>query len=190
MFGTAKVRHREGRVSAGTLRRPAIEGGWLKRDEAIMGTAISVELWSDDRVQGEAAISAMGLGLAVRVSRLAEAYLRAGRATYCLSLHGKMPPIEAQLPILRALWPGPLVCRWNLHRRHGAYGYEEAKRLYGNFDRLVDPDPETRQALARTAAATASAGHAAYVTIGNKAEGSAPWSVLALAEAAAEYTRK
>jgi hypothetical protein len=25
----------------------------------------------------------------------------------CLGLHGKMPPIEAQLPLLRALWPGP-----------------------------------------------------------------------------------
>jgi hypothetical protein len=29
-------------------------------------------------------------------------------ATYCLGLHGKMPPIEEQLPTLRALWPG----RW------------------------------------------------------------------------------
>lgn len=34
--------------------------------------------------------------------------------TYCLGLHAKMPPIEEQLPPLRALWPGPLVCRWNL----------------------------------------------------------------------------
>ncbi|MGH8517286.1 MAG: DUF72 domain-containing protein, partial [Panacagrimonas sp.] len=75
--------------------------------------------------------------------------LRECGATYCLGLHAKMPPIEDQLPMLRALWPGPLVCRWNLHRRHGAYGYEEARRLYGEFDRLVDPDPETRSVLAR-----------------------------------------
>jgi len=34
-------------------------GGWLKRDEAIMGTAISVELWADDRAHGEAAITAV-----------------------------------------------------------------------------------------------------------------------------------
>ncbi|PAT35185.1 hypothetical protein CK620_04580 [Vandammella animalimorsus] len=27
-----------------------------------------------------------------------------------------MSPIEAQLPLLRALRPGPLACRWNLHR--------------------------------------------------------------------------
>ena len=113
------------------------------------------------------------------------ATLRAAGATYCLGLHAKMPPIEEQLPVLRALWPGPLVCRWNLHRRHGAYGYEAAKRLYGDFDALVDPDPETRATLARVIAGTVGAGHAAYVTLGNKAEGSAPLSVVALAEAVA-----
>lgn len=109
--------------------------------------------------------------------------LRANGATFCLGLHAKMPPIAEQLPMLRALWPGPLVCRWNLHRKHGAYGYEEAKRLYGHFDRLVDPDPETRMTLARVVVATTRAGFPAYVTLGNKAEGSAPRSVMALAEA-------
>lgn len=111
------------------------------------------------------------------------AMLRECGATYCLGLHAKMPPIEEQLPILRALWPGPLVCRWNLHRKHGAYGYEEARRLYGDFDKLVDPDPETRAALVRVIKATTAAGFPAYVTLGNKAEGSAPLSVAALAEA-------
>jgi uncharacterized protein YecE (DUF72 family) len=123
-------------------------------------------------------------------SRMLIDLLRDTHTSYCLSLHGKMPPIEEQLPILRALWPGPMVCRWNLHRRHGAYGYETAKKLYGAFDQLVDPDVETRQTLAKVAAATASAGHAAYVTIGNKAEGSAPRSVFALAEEIAARLRK
>ena len=109
--------------------------------------------------------------------------LRECGATYCLGLHAKMPPIAEQLPMLRALWPGPLVCRWNLHRKHGAYGYEEAKRLYGAFDRMVDPDPETREALAKVAAATTAAGYPAYITLGNKAEGSAPLSVIELAGA-------
>lgn len=111
------------------------------------------------------------------------AILRESGATYCLGLHAKMPPIEDQLPVLRALWPGPLVCRWNLHRRHGAYGYETAKRLYGDFNALVDPDLETRATLARVITGTTGAGHAAYVTLGNKAEGSAPLSVAALAAA-------
>ncbi|OUM02934.1 DUF72 domain-containing protein [Variovorax sp. JS1663] len=111
--------------------------------------------------------------------------LREAGATYCLGLHPKMPPIAGQLPMLRALWPGPLVCRWNLNRLHGAYGYEEAKKLYEPFDRLADPDPETREALARVIAGTTDAGQSAYVAINNKAEGSAPLSVLALAQALA-----
>jgi len=108
--------------------------------------------------------------------------LRNAGATYCLGLHAKLPAIHAQLPLLRALWPGPLVCRWNLHGRHGAYGYEEAKSLYEPFDKLVDPDPDTRAALAKVAAATAAAGERVYLTIGNKAEGSAPQTVVAMAE--------
>ncbi len=108
--------------------------------------------------------------------------LREGRATFCLGLHAKMPPIADQLPILRALWPGPLVCRWNLHRKHGAFGYEAAKRLYGAFDGIVDADPETRHMLAKVINGTTAAGYPAYVTIGNKAEGSAPISVAKLAE--------
>lgn len=115
--------------------------------------------------------------------------LRAHGATYCLGLHAKMPPIAEQLPMLRALWTGPLVCRWNLHRRHGAYGYEEAKRLYGNFDRLVDADPDTRATLAQVISGTTRAGYQAYVAVNNKAEGSAPLSVRALAEAVRERFR-
>jgi Protein of unknown function DUF72 len=115
--------------------------------------------------------------------------LREAGATYCLGLHSKMPPIEDQLPLLRALWPGPLVCRWNLHRRHGAYGYEEAKTLYEPFDKLVDLDPETRTTLARVINGTTGAGHRAYVTISNEAEGSAPLTVQALAEEVRQLRR-
>ena len=114
------------------------------------------------------------------------ATLRDAGATYCLGLHAKMPPIEDQLPILRALWPGPLVCRWNLHRKHGAYGYEDARQKYGDFNALVDPDPQTRTTLARVIKGTTAAGYPAYVTLGNKAEGSAPLSAVALAEALAD----
>ena len=109
------------------------------------------------------------------------AVLRAAGATYCLGLHAKMPPIEGQLPMLRALWPGPLVCRWSLNRRHGSYGYQDAVQRYLPFDRLVDEDLETRSILARVIIATTNAGHPVYATLNNKAEGSAPLSVAALA---------
>lgn len=107
--------------------------------------------------------------------------LRAAGATYCLGGHAKLPPMVEQLPVLRALWPGPMVCRWNLNRLHGAYGYEDAKALYEPFHDLVDPDHETRAVLARVARATVEAGHHVYLTIGNKAEGSAPRTVEAMA---------
>jgi thiamine biosynthesis lipoprotein len=37
----------------------AMQGDWHAREEAIMGTAIRVELWSEDRADGEAAINAV-----------------------------------------------------------------------------------------------------------------------------------
>lgn len=107
--------------------------------------------------------------------------LRQSGATYCLGVHAKMPPIEGQLPLLRALWPGPLVCRWNLHRLHGIHGYEDAAKLYAPYDKLVNVDLQTRATLAKVIDATANAGHQAYVTISNEAEGCAPLTVAALA---------
>jgi uncharacterized protein YecE (DUF72 family) len=115
--------------------------------------------------------------------------LRDTGATYCMGLHAKMPRIAEQLPILRALWPGPLVCRWNLNPLHGAYGYEDAAQQYEPYDRIHDADIETRSALARVIAGTVSAGQNAFVTLSNKAEGSAPLSVVALAEAVCELQR-
>lgn len=108
--------------------------------------------------------------------------LRDAGATFCLGLHAKMPTIEAQLPMLRALWPGPLVCRWNLNPVNGAYGYEDARDLYAPYDKLVDVDLPTRASLARVATATARAGQPVYITVSNKAEGSAPLSIRGLAE--------
>ncbi len=116
--------------------------------------------------------------------------LRATGATYCMGLHAKMPRIVDQLPILRTLWPGPLVCRWNLNPMHGAYGYENARDLYSPFDKIIDPDLETRAALARVISGTASGGQNVYVTVSNKSEGSAPLSVIELARAVAAHTNR
>lgn len=112
--------------------------------------------------------------------------LRDTGATFCMALHAKMPRIDGQLPVLRALWPGPLVCRWNLNPLHGAFGYEDARRVYEPYDRIIDPDPQTRAVLARVIAGTVRGGRPAYVSLSNKAEGSAPLSVIALAQAVRE----
>ena len=109
--------------------------------------------------------------------------LKTHGATFCLGLHGKMPPIEQQLPILRALWPGPLVCRWNLNHRFGPYGYGEAQEEHAPFNALVSEDVHTRQILARTLRGITDAGQPAYVTISNDAEGCSPLSIQKLAQA-------
>jgi thiamine biosynthesis lipoprotein len=44
---------------AGALARSTAPGGWLSRDEAIMGTAVRVDLWAASRSAGEAAIDAV-----------------------------------------------------------------------------------------------------------------------------------
>jgi thiamine biosynthesis lipoprotein len=38
---------------------PVRTAGWMRREEAIMGTAIGIELWAESRAQGEAAIEAV-----------------------------------------------------------------------------------------------------------------------------------
>ena len=101
-------------------------------------------------------------------------------ARYCLGVHSRMPAVTEQLPLLRALWPGPLVARWNLH---AGLAYQEAKQAYAPFNRIVDADPETRGALARVAAATARAGYPVTIVANNKAEGSAPLTLIKLAQA-------
>lgn len=114
--------------------------------------------------------------------------LKAHGATYCLGLHGKMPPIEAQLPILRALWPGPLVCRWNLNRIFGAYGYPDAQKKHEPFNEIRSEDTHTRSVLAQTIAGITGAGQPAFVTISNDAEGCAPRSIALLGQAIAAIT--
>ena len=112
--------------------------------------------------------------------------LKAHGATFCLGLHGKMPPIEEQLPMLRALWPGPLVCRWNLNRIFGAYGYADAQKKHDPFNAIRSEDIPTRTVLARTIRGITGAGQPAYVTVSNDAEGCAPLSIQKLAQAITE----
>jgi thiamine biosynthesis lipoprotein len=46
-------------ISACALHSAAVHAEWISREEAIMGTRCAVELWSEDRAAGEAAIEAV-----------------------------------------------------------------------------------------------------------------------------------
>lgn len=159
-----------------------LPAAWLQRMPELIGRLREL-LAVTRRLQAQGVIVAVEVRDGQWLSPYFSQMLRDAGATYCLGLHAKMPPIQEQLPVLRALWPGPLVCRWNLNPLHGAYGYEDARDKYSPYHRLVDPDPATRAQLARVIAGTAGAGQPVYVTLSNKAEGSAPLSVLALAQA-------
>uniref|UniRef100_Q474J1 DUF72 domain-containing protein n=1 Tax=Cupriavidus pinatubonensis (strain JMP 134 / LMG 1197) TaxID=264198 RepID=Q474J1_CUPPJ len=111
--------------------------------------------------------------------------LRRYGVRFCLSARDRLPPVHRQASaqaLMDAEAPGPLVLRWMLH---AGRPYEVAESIYAPFNRLVDEDPETRDAIADLVVRTLNAGQSATVIISNKAEGSAPLTCIRLAEAIA-----
>jgi uncharacterized protein YecE (DUF72 family) len=98
---------------------------------------------------------------------------------HCVGLHPRLPAAAEQARLLRQLPPGPVVVRWNLHPD---YGYEEAREHYFPFTRLMDEDLPARVAVARLCLQAVAAGQPAFVVANNKAEGSAPLTIVKLAE--------
>jgi len=58
-LGLSSLRSRFAGLAAARPRAVAAPAGWLRREESIMGTAITVELWADERAAGEAAMAAV-----------------------------------------------------------------------------------------------------------------------------------
>ncbi len=109
--------------------------------------------------------------------------LVSGGAVHCLTVHPRMPDLDAQCAVAAPALRGPLVARWMLG---GSLGYDAARDRYRPFDRLVDEDPRARAALVRLCRDADRRGQPALVVVNNKAEGSAPLSVFRLAEAIAQ----
>jgi len=160
--------------------------GWLSRPASLLEKLGGMLAAVRQALSGhDAVIVAVEVRDPELLGRALVETLKAHGATFCLGLHGKMPPIEAQLPMLRALWPGPLVCRWNLNRVFGAYGYADAQKKHDPFNAILSEDLPTRAVLARTIRGITGAGQPAYVTVSNDAEGCAPLSIQKLAQAIA-----
>lgn len=107
------------------------------------------------------------------------AALRHAGAVHCFTVHPAMPGPLEQRERLGETPAGPLIVRWNLG--HGR-AYEAARERYWPFDRLVDPDPTTREQITQLARGACERGESAWVLVNNKAEGSAPRSIQALAD--------
>lgn len=117
--------------------------------------------------------------------------LREHGARLCVGIHARMPPAARQSAALHAMdsteeegddWrmKGPLVVRWNLA---SGFRYEDAKNRYAPFDRIIDPDIPTRGTLVHLVHVALRSGQPAYIIANNKAEGSAPLTVIELARA-------
>lgn len=98
--------------------------------------------------------------------------------------HPRLPSVDAQAVFDRLAADDvhrvPLVLRWLLAP---GKGYEEARAAYAPFDRLVDPDVETRERIVTLARQALQRGREVIIIVNNKAEGSAPRSVVELARA-------
>jgi uncharacterized protein YecE (DUF72 family) len=101
-------------------------------------------------------------------------------ASHVFNLHSRMPPLSRQLGRGRTLMHDLAVVRLMLPPGHR---YDELKAAYAPFDRLVDPQPAMRADVLRLVDETAARGMQLFVLVNNKAEGSSPWTVRALAEA-------
>jgi uncharacterized protein YecE (DUF72 family) len=111
-----------------------------------------------------------------------EAYdqvLRASGALPCYTIHPRMPELSSQLATIPYRPSSLFVIRWMLQR---GLEYEEARRRFTPFDRIVLEDVATRGVIADTCLQAQESGGEAMVIINNKAEGSAPLSVFRLAE--------
>lgn len=109
--------------------------------------------------------------------------LESARACHCLNVHPTMPELPAQAALAGVDEAPALVLRWIV--RPGLT-YEAATRRFTPFERLVDPDPGTRRAVAALVRRAAARGVAALITVNNLAEGSAPRSIELLARKVVE----
>jgi uncharacterized protein YecE (DUF72 family) len=108
------------------------------------------------------------------------AALEASGVVHCHNAWTVMPNVLAQARSIPPAARRPLIIRWLLRRDDS---FEEARARYAPFDRLRSEDLETRAAIAALAAKAQAHGVPVLVLVDNKAEGSAPESVVRLARA-------
>lgn len=121
--------------------------------------------------------------------------LRSTGARPVISLHPTMPDIRRQIEMLRYFdapecpvgpWKaqGDIVVRWSLSRGKTYKGLKEA---FKPFDRIQIPDIVTREGIAWLMQLAVKSGVRGFTVANNKAEGSAPLTMRAIAERITDY---
>lgn len=106
--------------------------------------------------------------------------LAAAGASHCYCVHPRMPSLQEQRAQIPVTANRPLVARWMLHP---GLHYEAAKQRFEPFDAIVAADDDNRAALATLCQDALALDVATTVVVNNKAEGSSPHSIIALARA-------
>jgi uncharacterized protein YecE (DUF72 family) len=104
-------------------------------------------------------------------------------ASHVFNYWSKMPKLAQQMRV-DGLLDGPL-CIARLLLPPGER-YADLKEAYAPFDRLVSPQPEMRQDVVRLVREALEHDKQCYIIVNNKAEGSSPLTVRALAELLAD----
>jgi uncharacterized protein YecE (DUF72 family) len=107
------------------------------------------------------------------------AVLREHNVAHVFNSWTRMPPIGAQLDT-----PGAFSAPFSVARvllRPGRT-YSEAVDAFAPYDRIQDPNPRLREDVARLIRQAAALRIPAYILVNNRAEGSAPLTIAAIAE--------
>jgi uncharacterized protein YecE (DUF72 family) len=111
------------------------------------------------------------------------AVLARHRVAHLFNSWTRMPPIGAQLDLPNAVTGEFLVARALL--RPGRY-YDDAVDAFAPYDRIREPVPELREDLLRLMRLAVERDLPAYILVNNRAEGSSPLTIAAIARMWAE----
>jgi uncharacterized protein YecE (DUF72 family) len=106
--------------------------------------------------------------------------LRAHGASHCFNFWSRAPPLREQLDFVGSLSSfSQVVIRLMLPPGER---YEKRREAFAPFDRIVEASPAMREDVARIVEATEALGIPTFIIANNKAEGSAPLTLVALAD--------
>jgi uncharacterized protein YecE (DUF72 family) len=101
------------------------------------------------------------------------------RTAHVISLWERMPDVGRQLAIPGIFTAPHVVCRLSIPP---GSRYEDQKRKFAPFDRIVAPNEGMRAAIVALGHAVREAQRTLFLTVNNKVEGSSPLTVRALIE--------